>query len=267
MGEETTTSPVFTDVLGTPVEMRVQGNGRTILFLHSELGFLASRPVLDGLAGLGRVVAPSHPGFCRTPALAGASTVDDLAYFYLDLIEALNLKDVVVVGASFGAWLAAEIATKSTERLAALVLAGPVGIKVSGREERDIADLYALGKDELDTALFADPARSPKLDALSQEEIEDYCRNREAVTLFAWSPYMHNPKLRARLHRIHTPTLVLGGGRDAFTTPAYHDAYAREIPAARRAIIAGSGHFPHIETPTEFVGEISAFLGTIHARG
>ena len=83
-------------------------------------------------------------------------------------------------------------------------------------------------------------------------------RKEEAITLFAWAPYMHNPKLRGRLHRIKLPTLVLGGGRDRFTQPAYHDAFAEAIPGARRAIIAGAGHFPHIETPTEFAGDVPA---------
>jgi len=51
------------------------------------------------------------------------TTVDDLAYFYLDLLETLDLRDVVLVGVSFGGWLAAEIAVKSTERISHLVLA------------------------------------------------------------------------------------------------------------------------------------------------
>ena len=43
-------------------------------------------------------------------------------------------------------------------------------------------------------------------------------RNREADARFAWSPYMHNPKLKGRLHRIRMPTLLLWGTADRILT-------------------------------------------------
>lgn len=261
MGEETSTSPVFSDILDLTIEMRVQGNGRPILFLHPEIGFLSAKPALDGLAGLGRVLAPSHPGFGRSALPPAITTVDDLAYFYLDLLDSWNLHGTVLVGVSFGAWIAAEIAVKSTTRLAALVLASPVGIKTGGRDERDMPDLFALPRAEADAALFADSANIPDPARFTDAEVETYCRNREALALFAWSPYMHDPKLLGRLHRVGVPTLVLAGGADRFTPTRYADAFAAAIPGARRADIAAAGHFIHIEAPSPFVAEIGAFIG------
>ena len=77
------------------------------------------------------------------PTAARVRTIDDLAYFYLDLIDQID-HDTVVVGVSLGAWIAAEIAVKSTRRISHLVLANAVGIKVGGRETRDIADIFAI---------------------------------------------------------------------------------------------------------------------------
>ena len=71
-------------------------------------------------------------------------TVDDLSYFYLDLLDQLDLRDLTVVGVSLGAWIAAAIAVKSTARMARLVMANAVGIKVGDRETRDIADIFAI---------------------------------------------------------------------------------------------------------------------------
>jgi len=75
------------------------------------------------LAKSAHVIAPTHPGFGRSELPKGMRWVDDLSYFYLDLLEQLDLRDVVVVGVGFGAWIAAEIAVKSCERIGRLVLA------------------------------------------------------------------------------------------------------------------------------------------------
>ncbi len=112
---------------GVKVETIDRGKGRPILFLHPSIGIDPAAPVLAALAKAGRVIAPSHPGFGNSELPKGMSTVDDLSYFYLDLIEQLDLKDMLVVGVGIGAWLAAEIATKTTERLSQLVMVNAVG--------------------------------------------------------------------------------------------------------------------------------------------
>src|SRR5262245_60062948 len=131
-------------VNGVRLEVIERGRGAPLLFLHPEIGIEGSAPAIDALARSRRVIAPTHPGFGGSDLPKGFSTVDDLSYFYLDFLEALSLRDVALVGVSFGAWIAAEIAVKSTERISHLVLVNAVGIKVSDRETRDIVDVWAL---------------------------------------------------------------------------------------------------------------------------
>ncbi|MFL6948681.1 MAG: alpha/beta fold hydrolase, partial [Xanthobacteraceae bacterium] len=119
---------------GIGIDMIERGRGRPLLFLHPEIGIERTAPVLDHLARGARVLAPSHPGFGRSELPRWMNSVDDLAYFYLDFLETLDLRDVVVVGVSLGGWIAAAIAVKSTERLSRLVLGNPIGIKVADRE-------------------------------------------------------------------------------------------------------------------------------------
>src|SRR5919112_1688049 len=76
------------------------------------------------------IASPSDPGFGGSEQPRSFTTIDDLAYFYLDFLDQLDLTDTVVVGVSLGAWIAAEIAVKSTARLSHIVLANAVGIKV-----------------------------------------------------------------------------------------------------------------------------------------
>ena len=108
-------------VNGIKVEAIEKGRGRPLLFLHPGIGLDRNAPVIDKLAAHARVIAPSHPGFGNSEQPKSFTTIDDLAYFYLDLIDQLDLKDTIVVGVSLGAWIAAEIAIKSTSRLSHLV--------------------------------------------------------------------------------------------------------------------------------------------------
>src|SRR5262245_23963050 len=147
---------------GVAVELIERGNGRPLVFLHPghPSGRLdAKATVLELLAERARVIAPTHPGFGAVAAPRELTTVDDLAYLYLDLLDALDLKDVILVGAQLGGWIAAEMAVKSCERIAALILANAVGIKAGDRESRDIADIYAITDKQLAELVYADPAK------------------------------------------------------------------------------------------------------------
>jgi pimeloyl-ACP methyl ester carboxylesterase len=186
--------------------------------------------------------------------------VEDLAYFYLDFLDALDLKDVILVGASLGGWIAASIAVKSTARFSHLVLASSVGIKVGDRETRDIADIFAATEPQLNEMAFFDPAAAKRdLAALPEAELVTIARNREATARFAWSPYMHDPKLKGRLHRIRIPALVLWGAGDRIVSPDYGRAFANALPKARFATIERAGHFPHLEQPELFAQKVLSF--------
>jgi pimeloyl-ACP methyl ester carboxylesterase len=247
-------------VAGVRIELIERGAGRTLLFLHPGIGIAAEAPVLGRLAAAMRVVVPSHPGFGRSEQPKHMTTVDDLAYFYLDLMEALDLRDVVLAGVSFGGWIAAEIAVKSCERIGRLVLADALGIKIGGRETRDIADIFAMTEPQFNDLAYFDPAAAKRdYPALPEEQLVVVARNREAMARYGWTPYMHDPKLLGRLHRIRVPTLVLWGAADRIALPEYGRAYAAAIPGARFATIERAGHFPHVEAPGEFAATTLAF--------
>jgi pimeloyl-ACP methyl ester carboxylesterase len=187
-------------------------------------------------------------------------SVDDLSYFYLDLLDQLDLQDVTLVGVSFGAWLAAEIAVKSTARLSRLVMANAVGIKVGDRETRDIADIFALTEPEyLDIAYFDPDVGRRDYKTLPDREVLAAARAREATARFAWNPYFHNPRLKSRLHRIHIPTLFLWGTHDRMLSEAYVRAYCAMISGARFEPIDRAGHFPDHEQPKAFAEKVLAF--------
>jgi pimeloyl-ACP methyl ester carboxylesterase len=249
-------------VAGTALELIARGNGRPLLFLHAGEGLAPERPWLDLLSRTYRVIAPWHPGWGNSPLIDGTGSVDDLAYLYLDLAAELKLENTVLVGACFGGWVAAELMVRSTARFSHLVLVDPLGIKLGGRDERDIVDMHALPRAEYLRRAWADPAKG-KIDftKLPESELAAIVRGREAFVLYGWKPYMHNPRLRRWLHRIDRPTLLLWGTEDRIVTPAYGEGWRRAIPNARLELIAGAGHFPHWEQPETFVARLTAFAG------
>jgi pimeloyl-ACP methyl ester carboxylesterase len=254
-------SPGPITIQGLRIEMIECGRGRPLLFLHPGIGIEPDAPVLDALAARTRVLAPTHPGFGRSEAPKWFDSIDDLAYFYLDLIDQLALADMAVVGVSFGAWLAAEIAIKSTAGMSHLVLANPVGIKVGGREDRDIADIFAVTENEFLELAYCDPAAGRRdYKSMPDAEVLAASRNREATARYGWSPYLHDPKLKNRLHRIRIPTLILWGMNDRILSESYGRAYCAAIPGARFAPIERAGHFPHVEQPHEFADKVFAFI-------
>ncbi len=247
---------------GTGLELIERGQGRPLLFLHAGEGLAAERPWLDLLSQHYRVIAPLHPGYGASPLIdGGAGGIDDLAYLYLDLARELGLENAALVGADLGGWIAAEMMVRSTVRFSCLVLVAPLGIKLRGRDERDIADIHAMTRAEYLQAAWANPAKG-EVDyaALSDSELAAIVRGREAFAVYGWKPYMHNPRLRRWLHRIDRPTLLLWGAQDGIVTPDYGAGWRREIPGARLDVVPAAGHFPHWEQPEAFVECLSAFV-------
>jgi pimeloyl-ACP methyl ester carboxylesterase len=236
------------------VELAEAGGGAPLLMLHSGTSPIwPSSDYLDELARSYRVIAPWHPGFGQSELPRAFTNVSDLAYVYLDLMDRLDLRDVTLVGASFGGWIAAEVAVRSTARLSALVLSAPLGIKVSDRNTRDIVDFYAVPHAEWPDLTFADAEKwRPDYTRLPEPLLLEIARGRESMAFFGWSPFMHNPRLRDWLHRIDVPTHILWGKQDRLIGRAYCEAFAREVPDAKLSVIDGAGHYPHIEKPRQF---------------
>jgi pimeloyl-ACP methyl ester carboxylesterase len=242
------------------LEVLTAGEGPPLLFLHGGDYFRQNRGFIDKLAGRWRVIAPRHPGFGRSERPDGFRSVHDLAYLYLDLLERQDLNEVMLVGSSFGGWVALEICVRCVERIGRLALIDTLGVKFGGREERDIADIYALRANELLRRTFFTPEHVvPDYSKLDDDEAHEIVRDRTAAALYGWRPYMHNPGLRQWLHRIRPPTVVIWGTNDGIVGPDYGEKLCRALPNARFELIREVGHYPQIERPQEVADAIARF--------
>jgi pimeloyl-ACP methyl ester carboxylesterase len=183
--------------------------------------------------------------------------MDDLVYHYLDVLEALGLDRPHVVGASFGGWVAAELAVAAPHRIGSLVLLSPAGLRLP---DHPVADLFLMSPGQLLAALYQDPSiaevpAQPDLDFV----LAQY-RDLTALARFSWTPFLSNPKLERRLHRITARTLVVAPSQDRLIPVAHARRYAELIPGARLCEVADCGHAMYFERPEEFAEITSAFL-------
>jgi pimeloyl-ACP methyl ester carboxylesterase len=243
------------------LEVVRRGRGRPVLLLHGFQNVDPAAPFLDLLGAQAEIIAPSHPGFGHSRRPADFETVYDLVHLYLQVIEALPQEQITVMGLSFGGWLAAEVAVKAGRRIDRLVLVDALGIKVSDRETPDILDVFNTHPDEVNRRSWHDPGKwAPSYDDLADEQLVVRSRNWDALCLYGWQPYMHNPRLKRWLRHIACPTLVVWGASDGIVKPSYGEAYAKLIPGARFELVSEAGHYPEIEQAQAFVDRVGAFL-------
>ncbi len=248
---------------GLTVRFDERGSGRPMLVLHGGGGPFTVAGLAEALSAHTHVLAPTHPGFAGEPRPEWFNSIDDLALTYLDLLERLDLRDVIVVGSSIGGWIAAEMAVRDTTRLSGIVLIDAVGIQVEGHP---IADVFPLTPDELSalsyhnpTAFHIDPT------TLSPERVAAMRENFQALKLYDQGQGMHDLKLRRRLGRVKIPVLVVWGESDGVVDPDYGRAYAQALPNARFELILEAGHLPQIEQPARLLKAVEEFSDSITA--
>lgn len=245
------------EVLGFRLRYEEAGEGRPLLFLHGAAGFEWS-PLLDALGARHRVIVPEHPGFGRSQIPSWMMGIGDVAFFYLDVLRALDLRDVHLVGHSVGGWIAAELAIRSTARLASLALLAPMGV---AHPEIGFGDIFLWTADEFARRQFHDEARAEEwrktTDLLG---IDTLLQNRAALARLGWHPRLSNPQLPTWLHRIDVPTLLAFGKEDQVVPFACHETFVREIPGAQLVALPQAGHALPVERADEIAPRLLAFL-------
>jgi len=256
----TTDEPTVMTLAGAEIEIFQRGQGAPLLFLHGAQGVRPAERFLDRLAANRRVIAPSHPGFGGSSLPDWLDSVDDIAVIYLELMDRMNVPQFDLVGCSIGGWIAADLATKTPERVRSLVMVGPVGVKTGSVDRLDIPDIFALPQEKLNALVYHDPKSAPDLRTLPEPVLLTMARNRETLALLAWEPYMHNPKLNHRLHRVSAPALFARGESDGLVSADYLSAYAALLPNARIMTVPKAGHAPHVEQPEVLAAAVTDFL-------
>jgi pimeloyl-ACP methyl ester carboxylesterase len=238
-----------TEVLIGKTKLHLQTNGEggdTVLFLHGSGGVPCWSPFFYSIGAGRRLLVPDHPGFGGSGDADWLRDMPDMAMFYLDVLDELDLHDVHLVGHSLGGWLAAEIAVRNGARIKSLSLISPAGIKIRGCP---MGDVFIWSPEEAIRNLYFDPAFAERQLAQqpNSEQLDVMIRNRYTFTKLAWEPRAFNPSLEKWLHRITVPAQVIWGRQDKVLPAAYAGLWAKHLPQARVHLIDDCGHLPHVE--------------------
>lgn len=239
----------YVEVDGCKTHLRRGGRGEPLLFLHGANGAPVVLPFMEKLAQRFDVLIPEHPGYGKSDEPEWLENIHDIAYFYLDFLKQLNLKNVTVVGSSMGGWIAMEMAVRDTSRLKSLVLSSPAGIAAPGVRATDI---FLMAPEEMVRNLFLDQ-KLAEARLAQPEDVDISLKNRHTTARLAWEPRLHDPYLPKWLHRIDVPVKIVWGRQDRILPVAFADVYRKLLPKADISIIESCGHLPHAEKPDEFV--------------
>ena len=252
-------------VAGKDVRLLTGGDGPPLLYLHAVGADVDWLEIHDRLARHFTVHLPAHPGFAESTGIEQVDGIADVVLHYVDLLGVLGLRAVPVVGASFGGWIAAEIAALYPERVERLVLVDALGLWI---DAAPIGELFGSTPPELAEMLFHDQDHplAQMLRAMTSiaDVPEDFAHAQlkalEAAAKVGWNPYMHDPKLEVRLRRVTAPTLVVWGREDRLVPLVYGERYRDRIPGAGLEILPRCGHLPAIERPAELAAVALDFL-------
>lgn len=236
-----------------------RGSGEPLLLLHSVLRPSDDDRFADALAGHHDVVMPLAPGYADLDELVDIEDVHDLALYYDDVLRALDLGPLPVVGLSTGGMAAAELAAHLPERVSALVLVSPFGFWDEARPTLDLSTLPATafrqrltrGNDSLLPAVDPDDAEARTADAV------EFAQAITSTLKFAW-PFP-DQGLRKRLHRVACDTLLVWGEDDDVNPPSYAEDFAKGLARSRVELLDG-GHLLPYEQPDRLAKLILDFI-------
>lgn len=186
----------------------------------------------------------------------------------VEVLHALDLHDVVLVGHSVGASIAMLAAIAEPERVAQLVLVAPsprylndVGY-CGGFEPADVHELLAdmsnnyLGWSGNITPVIMGHADRPELAA---ELNTSFC-NTDPVIARHFARVTFLADNRADLSLVRTPSLILQCAHDALAPLAVGTYMHRQLPGSKLVMLDTSGHCPHLSVPQATSAAIQQFL-------
>jgi proline iminopeptidase len=251
----------------------------TLLLLHGGPGFDHSyfKPLHSALADAAQIVYVDHRGNGRSdysdPSLWNlCQWADDLRA----LLGFLEIESAIVLGMSFGGFVAQSLAVRHPHCVGRLVLSSTAA---KFRKDRAIAafgNMFGAHPREIADAFWNDPADQAKV-----KEYLDVCfplynptpRDTEALARSTFNPAMlahffrpdgegHAFDFRPQLSAVAVPTLVLAGALDPVTTMADAEDLVSTLPSAnvRCERFADAGHGVSHDRPERYLEILRDFI-------
>jgi len=247
-----------------PVRYIEGGSGEPLVYLHGAGGMTAGDPLLAALAEHHHVYAPYLPGYGETEACGELRDMLDFTLHGWDVVDALGLKDPVLVGHSMGGMIAAEMAALAPHDVSRLALICPAGLWL---DDHPIPDMFSLLPFEMPGYLFHDPEAGSKLMTAGlnmddPEFLKTYLIRNARQLGMAGKILFPIPErgLAGRLYRVKARTVIVWGESDRLIPPIYGPAFEAAIAGSRLVRVPRAGHMVIIEQP----GAVAAAVASLH---
>lgn len=232
-------------------KVKVRGSGPPLVYLHAAGGPIWD-PFVEWLTESYTVYAPHHPGTGETArdSIYAVDSLWDLILIYDEILDALHLASIPIVGTSYGGMVACELAAYRPERVSKMVLLDPIGL---WRDDAPVAPYMLMPPDKLVATLYKHLDSPPVQAALKMPDdpkelalvTADLIWAFGATGKFVWP--IPDKGLKKRLHRVRAETLIVWGEDDALVSSVYANEFAARIANSRVEIINDCGHVPQVE--------------------
>lgn len=264
---------------GVALSVRSRGRGRPLVLCHGGPG------LWDNIDDLAALLAESFTvwtydqrGCGRSAGREGPHTISRFVADLDAVREATGYGHVIVGGHSWGAVLGILYAAAHPERVDGVLYIAGVGIewpkwRPQHRDEarrrlesQPFAELASEADDRVRrwAVDFADPAvglvRAREM-AASGFEVNTECSSALNAELSA----VANDEWLRRCARVTAPVLVVQGERDPRPLEAV-DSMISALPATRRVVLQGAGHYPWVERPQDLLREVEVWSGILSTR-
>ncbi|MBI2831131.1 MAG: alpha/beta hydrolase [Chloroflexi bacterium] len=267
----------YIDVNGVRVRCMEAGTEAPVLLLH---GFGECADVwvfsLENLSKHFKVYAVDLPGHGLSDKPKLDYSLPAGARFVADLMQALGLERVSIVGHSISGLMGLQVAMDSPEMIDRLVLVDTMGLNARTSLLYRLCTLPIIGEILIMPNIKAGLKRGMKRsfhnpDFITDEIVElnyGYLKmpgaKRAMLSIIRNGVSLKGPApgvvVAEKLHQIKTPTLFIHGAQDRVVPLMYAEEASRVMPSATLKVINECGHCPHLEKPDEFCEEVIAFL-------
>jgi len=250
---------------GIDVNYYDRGSGSCVLFLHGwGSNFASFRLFLDRISEPGlkyRVCAPDLPGFGQSGEPPTAWSVDDYADFVISFLAALDIRNAVLIGHSFGGRIAIKLAARGnlSIEIPKMILVDSAGIRRK-KTVRQMAWLFFYKAVKRIVSIEHIQKKFPGL-------LEKLRKKIGSVDYRNASPRMRecliktiNEDLTPCLPSISCPTLLIWGENDTATPLEHAKIMEKLIPDAGLVVLKNAGHYSFLDQGYTFGRVLDSFL-------
>jgi pimeloyl-ACP methyl ester carboxylesterase len=255
---------------GIQIRVHEHGTGNpALIFLHYWGG--SSRTwngVTAELSDRYRTIASDHRGWGDSDAPPDGYAISDLADDAQGVIEALNLKDFILVGHSMGGKVAQLLASRRPAGLKGLILVAPSPASALPIPDEQIASMKSAYDSREAASFVLDNVLTGSLldETLREQVFEDNLRGAPQAKT-GWPLVALREDFSDRVASINVPTLIVAGEFDKVDTiEILRREVLPRIAHARLEIIPGVGHLLPLEAPKALAAHIRAFASELYIQ-